>query len=343
MIDFCKNVSFGDGKYHIRKSCTIQQSMKVKRIFSDCMAIVGCVIGIGFVTGKEAQVFVGSDANIWIFVAIFGISTLVLRQFCAKRKLKSTQQFVTFAFGKGGVFLHLALLGCYFVCLVTTFATVQSSFEQLFDVHFPLWSALVAVACGIILKGGIKSFKTISALAFISAFVTFLFISPNKTAVDVQVNPLLTVVYGLFSLTMVLPVCCDDEKSLWESAISVVIATAVVGVALWWIGKIADFRLTLPVGGRLQGFGKVCLCVTICLCGISGAVANALPVYQGLCDVVKDKALLRFLVVGLSWAFSCVGLDFLLKYGYLFVALVGLAIVLRCVFAKKNPTIKMAG
>lgn len=317
--------------------------MKVKRIFSDCMAIVGCVVGIGFVTGKEAQVFVGNDNNIWVFVAIFGISTLVLRQFCTKWQLNSTQQFVTFAFGKVGAVLHLALLGCFFVCLVTTFATVQSSFEQLFDIRFPLWSALVAVACGIILKGGIKSFRAISTMAFVSVFVTFLFISPNKTAVGVQVNPILTVVYGLFSLTMALPVCCDGEKSFAESAISVVIATAIVGIMLWWIGKIADFRLTLPVGGRLQGFGKACLCVTICLCGISGAIANALPVYQGLCDVVEDKILLRFLVVGLSWAFSCVGLDFLLKYGYLFVALVGLAIVLRCVFAKKNPTTKMAG
>lgn len=45
--------------------------MKVKRIFSDCMAIVGCVVGIGFVTGKEAQVFVGNDNNIWVFVLRF--------------------------------------------------------------------------------------------------------------------------------------------------------------------------------------------------------------------------------------------------------------------------------
>ncbi len=315
--------------------------MKVKEIFSDCMAIVGCVVGIGFVTGKEAQIFVGNNRNIWIFVAIFGISTIVLRQFCAKRQLNSTQQFVTFAFGKAGAFLHLALLGCFFVCLVTTLATVESSFEQLFGrMPFPLWSAIVAVACCIILKGGIKSFKTISILAFVSAFVTFLCISPNNTATEVSVNPLLTIVYGLFSLTMVLPVCCNGEKSLWENVLSVVIATAILGAMLWWIGKIADFRLTLPIGGNLQGFGKVCLCVTICLCGISGGVANALPVYQGVQDVVDDKKLLRFWVFGLSWAFSCLGLDFLLKYGYLFVALVGLAIVLRCVLAKKNPTIK---
>lgn len=317
--------------------------MKVKEILSDCMAIVGCVVGISFVTGKEAQAFVGSNRNIWIFVAILGISTIVLRQFCAKRQLNSMQQFVTFAFGKGGTFLHLALLGCFFVCLVTTLATVEISFEQLFGkLPFPLWSAIVAVACCIILKGGIKSFKTISTLAFVSAFVTFLFISPNDTASQVQVNPILTIVYALFSLTMVLPVCCNGEKSLWKNVLSVVIATAIVGTMLWWIGKIADFRLTLPVGENLQGVGKVCLCATICLCGISGGVANALPVYQGLQDVVDDKKLLRFLIVGLSWAFSCLGLDFLLKYGYLFIAVVGLAIVLRCVFAKKNPTI-MAG
>lgn len=312
--------------------------MKVKDVFQDVMLVVGCIVGVSFVTGKEAQTFVGNGKNIALFAIVFATCAIVLQRFCAKWQLHTTEQFVHFAFKKWGYVVHFLLLACFFVCIVTTLATVQSSMHQVAgSIPFPLWSAIVVTLSAMVLKGGVNAFKVVSIMAFVGTFITFVLVSASQNVQQSSdINPISTVLYSLFSLTMVLPVCCKTaKKSTKQNVLCVVFATIVVALLLWWVERVADFSQTLPIGGNLSGVGKVLLCVTICLCGISGVVANALPLCQGLGDVIPDKKLLTFVVLALAWAFGCFGLDILLKYGYLFVAIVGLVIVVRCLFATK--------
>ena len=325
--------------HHNCKVFAIQQSMKVKDILQESMLIVGCVVGVSFVTGKEAQAFVGNAKNILLFAVIFGVGVLILRSFCNRFRLQNTLEFAQFTFKKRGHVVYFLLLGCYFVCLVTTLATVQNCFDELLcKTPFSLWSLAVVLVAIFLLKWGAKSFKTLSVLAFVGAFATFLFVTfqhvpPNETTI----NPLSTTAYSLFSLTMVLPVCCSSKRcSKRENILCVLVATATIALLLWWVERVADFTMQLPIGGNLVGVGKVCLCVTIALCGLSGAVGNALPICQGLADVIPDKTLLSFVVLGVAWAISCLGLEVFLKYGYVFVAVVGLLIVVRCLSIKKS-------
>ena len=327
--------------WYIYQTTTIQQSMKVKDILQESMLIVGCVVGVSFVTGKEAQAFVGNAKNILLFAVIFGVGVLVLRSFCNRFCLQNTLEFAQFTFKKRGHVVYFLLLGCYFVCLVTTLATVQNCFDELLcKTPFSLWSLAVVLVAIPMVKLGAKSFKTLSILAFVGAFATFLFVTfkhvpPNETTI----NPLSTTAYSLFSLTMVLPVCCTSKRSSKrENILCVLVATATIALLLWWVERVADFTMQLPIGGNLVGVGKVCLCVTISLCGLSGAVGNALPICQGLADVIPDKTLLSFVVLGVAWAISCLGLEVFLKYGYVFVAVVGLVIVARCLCIKNYQT-----
>ena len=308
--------------------------MKVKEILQEGMLIVGSVVGVSFVTGKEAQAFVGNAKNITLFAVVFALSTLLLRLFCNKYQLQNTCEFAQFAFQKWGYVVYFALFGCFFVCLVTTLATVESCFEQIVGkMPFSIWSAIVVLLSAVVLKWEASAFKVVSTLAFAGAFVTFLFMSlQGNTSTATDVTPLSTILYSFFSLTMVLPVCCTSKKrSAKENLLCVLCATAIVALLLWWVEGVADFTLQLPIGAKLKGVGKACLCLTVMLCGLSGTLANALPICQGLCDVIANKKLLKFVVLALAWAFSCFGLDWLLKYGYLFVSLVGLVIVIRCV------------
>ena len=318
---------------HILQTATIQHNMKLKEILHDSMPIVGCVVGVSFVTGKEAQVFVGNGKNIALFAIVFCLLTTLLRLFCAKHKLQNTQQFALFCFDKWGYVVYFALLACFFVCLVTTLATVQSCLNQLVaKLPLPLWSAIVVLLSAIVLKWGGGAFRVVCTLAFAGAFVTFLFVSSGgNLPTQMDVKPLSTLLYCLFSITMVLPVCCQTKaKGNWQSVLCVVVATIVVALLLWWVERVADFSLPLPIGTNLHGLGKVCLCLTVILCGMSGVVANALPICQGVCDILPQAPLRTFVVLGLGWALSCFGLDVFLKYGYMFVAFVGLAIVVCC-------------
>lgn len=328
---------------HICLFFAIQQSMKLKEVLQESMLVVGCIVGVSFVTGKEAQTFVGNGGNIVLFCIVFALSTLIVQLFCARNNLQSTQQFVQFAFKNWGYVVYFALLVCFFVCLVTTLATVQSCFAELISkTPFAIWSAIVALASALLLKWGKGGFKVVSLAAFVGAFVTFLFVSAQGNGPSQRdVAPLSTILYSLFSLTMVLPICCKTRPiCVRQRLLCVVIATVIVALLLWWVEGVADFTLQLPIGGRLQGVGKVCLCLTVALCGISGVVANTLPICEGLEDIIGDKKLLKFVVLALAWAFSCFGLDILLKYGYLFVAVVGFGIVVRCIFGQKNSTTK---
>ena len=317
--------------------------MKLKDVLQECMLIVGGVVGVSFVTGKESQAFVGNSKNIVIFAVIFCFSTALLRLYCHKNSIQSTQQFAQFAFKKWGHVVHFTLLGCYFVCLVTTLATVQSCMEQLIaKTTFSIWSFGVALVSFLIAKKDAKWLKALSTMAFVGAFVTFLFVSTNNTQVATSsVKPLWTLLYSLFSLTMILPVCCRlKSNNPKQTIIGVVVATIAIALLLWWVQSIADFSLPMPIGQSLHGLGKVCLCTTICLCGVLGTVCNTLPICKGICDILPSQSMQAFVVIALGWAFSCFGLDLLLKYGYLFVALVGLAIVATCfrhIFCKKNP------
>ena len=336
-----KDVPFCIG--YICQTTAIQQSMKVKEILQESMLIVGCVVGVSFVTGKEAQAFVGNAKNILLFAIVFGVGVAILRTFCNKFCLQNTQQFAEYTFENCRHVVYFALLGCYFVCLVTTLATVQNCFDVLLcKTPFPLWSLAVVALAIPMLKWGTSGLKTVSTLAFVGAFTTFLFVTfehvpPNETSI----NPLSTAAYSLFSLTMVLPVCCTSKRyTKRENILCVLVATVVVSLLLWWVERVADFTLQLPIGGNLVGAGKVCLCLTIVACGMSGIVGNALPLCQGVADLLPDKNLLAFVVLGVAWAFSCLGLDVLLKYGYMFVAVVGLVIVARCLTAivrRKTP------
>ncbi|MBR1955678.1 MAG: hypothetical protein IKA29_07170, partial [Clostridia bacterium] len=86
--------------------------MKVKEILQESMLIVGCVVGVSFVTGKEAQAFVGNAKNILLFAVIFGVGVLVLRSFCNKFYLQNTLEFAQFTFKKRGHVVYFLLLGC---------------------------------------------------------------------------------------------------------------------------------------------------------------------------------------------------------------------------------------
>lgn len=319
---------------HILQTATIQHNMKLKEILQDSMPIVGCVVGVSFVTGKEAQVFVGNGKNIALFAIVFGCATLLLRLFCAKYKLQNTQQFALFCFDKWGYVVYFAMIACFFVCLVTTLATVQSCLNLLVArLPFAMWSAVVVLLSAVVLKWGNVAFRVVCTLAFVGAFATFLFVSSsNNLPLQMDVKPLSTLMYCLFSLTMVLPVCCQTKgRSATQNAICVAVATIVVALLLWWVERVADFSLALPIGTSLQGVGKVCLCLTVALCGMSGVIGNALPILQSVSDILPNNGMRTFVVLSLGWAFSCLGLDVFLKYGYMFVALVGLLIVVRCV------------
>ena len=51
-------------------------------MIGDVSVTVGSCVGVGFLSGKEAQIFWGNGASIAVFAVIFAICTFAIREFC---------------------------------------------------------------------------------------------------------------------------------------------------------------------------------------------------------------------------------------------------------------------
>lgn len=306
--------------------------MKVKDVISDGCTVAGCSLGVGFLCGKEAQVFVGNFANAAIFALCFFVATLLLRNFCLQKKCFCTRAFCESCFcGLKNVFYAL-FCACCFVCAVTALSALQQVLQSfLFQTSLPLFSVAAALLSAAVLKSGMKTLKILNvvSVALCVLYVVFVAICAKTPCQQLNVAPSKPVKYAFFSVTVSLAVLAPLSKTsakqnFWAS----LLATAILGGLTCAIICFADFSLQTPFfvpnNLPLQIFGAVALLIAT----VTGVVANALPVVQSAVGVLEDKTLSLLCVFCLAVVFSTLGFDFILDYGYLFVAAVGVCVTL---------------
>ena len=155
----------------------------MKDVLSDGATVAGCCIGVGFLSGKEAQLFWGNFAGIGIFALCFFVANTILRRFCYQKNCKNVADLLHACFPKtAGVFLTL-FLTCSFVCIVTMLAGVQDCAASFFHTPLPLFSVAVAVISPLLLKKGLASFKILNSpsLLLSGTFHFSLGFTPNNT------------------------------------------------------------------------------------------------------------------------------------------------------------------
>lgn len=118
--------------------------MKMKDVLSDGATVAGCCIGVGFLSGKEAQLFWGNFAGIGIFALCFFVANTILRRFCYQKNCNNVADLLHACFPKtAGVFLTL-FLDLQF-CVHGNHACRCAGLRSLF---FPHTVAVVFRGCG---------------------------------------------------------------------------------------------------------------------------------------------------------------------------------------------------
>ena len=116
----------------------------MKDVLSDGATVAGCCIGVGFLSGKEAQLFWGNFAGIGIFALCFFVANTVLRRFCYQKKLqKRCRPFARLLSKNGGCVSH-AVSDLQF-CVHSNHACRCAGLRSLF---FPHTVAAVFRGCG---------------------------------------------------------------------------------------------------------------------------------------------------------------------------------------------------
>lgn len=305
---------------------------RLLKAVGDIAVSVGCCVGVGFLSGKEAQIFFGNGRNVIIFAVIFGISSFAVREFCRVKQCASVGQLSCKLLSKGANAVNTAIVFCSYVCIVTVLAGAEQCLSQLLDIALPLpvFAFAAAVAAAVLCKANVNVVKWVNALLLLLCVVWLLLPAIRRGNLPCrEVSTFQPVAYALFSVTMSLGItarlgtnCTQKENAAISFATAAITAMLMVAVM-----SLCDFDKTLPTLYDLDFPAKIFASVVLLLASVTGLAANALPVVEFVHPLIRDDVLSAMIVFGSALALSMFGFDFALRLGYITVAFVGAFVV----------------
>lgn len=312
--------------------------MKIKDIFADAVTVAGCCVGAGFLSGKEAQLYYGNTACVCVFAAFFCLLTLCVRAFCSKNGCYDVNSLCKTCYPAFGGILSTLTCACCFVCIVAMIAGANSCLSSLLFAGFePFYGIIVGAIAVAVVKIGLRALKALNALSLVLAAAYLVWLTCEIETPDFTpqtTSPFLPFIYATFSATMSLGVLTKLAKTDGKSNVAATITASVLLLALaLCVLHLCDFRLDLPLLCRTNNTAlNVLGGVSIVCATVTGVCANAIPVLECVRDVFDgDDTLCLLVVFCVAVALSLLGVDVVMKWGYLLVAGVGAAIVFGCI------------
>lgn len=306
-------------------------------------------MGVGFLSGKEAKMYLGNYFNVALFALVFFVLCFVVRRFCAQNECLTVAQLFRCCFGKFYAHFLALFCCCCTICMSTLLAGADNCLQSLFfNVDFPAYSFVAAAISALVLKKGIKTLKILNAFSVILILflLTWLLIEGVNSTVQI-VSMEKPVIYALFSVTTSLGVIAPlsnrpQKHNLTLSAISSIVFGLLFVVAL----ISSDFSLQMPLLGKSDSkIFNLLASVAVFVSVTCGVTANALPIFQCVADIFDDDVFCCVTLFSLAWTFSLFGFDFALRFCYPIVAVFGVLVVastlLHKSFAKKRIATKV--
>lgn len=313
----------------------------VGNLISDVAVIVGTTVGVGLLTGKETQIFVASPLNAAIFAVVFCVALLTVREFCRVRQATTPSRLAKECFPHFNGVFNLVLSLCAFVCVTTTLAGVQQCLDEVLPIYnLPIYAILVAAVSAVVLIKGMSALKISNVLAILMAVVLFSALFAQGSGggqLSTQPKTYMPVAYALFNFTMSLAVVCRlGGSSAKPQNVTVSVVSAVALAAMLLVTThLADFSQPLPTLSGIQSPAlKAYAAATVTVASVGGVVSCASAVIEQVDTVIADKTTSAICVFALSCAFAMFGFDFVVRYGYVFVSLVGAVLVLAIIITQ---------
>lgn len=314
--------------------------MKKLQVISDIAVVAGCFVGIGFLSGKEAQTFVGNYANATIFAAVFCAANYIIREFCRRNNCGDTATLSRRLWGKFSGTFDTALCLCCFVCIVTVLAGIEQCLSQLLYIcKIPLYSIAAAAIGVFVLRRGMSALKTANGVGIVCAIVLIIILYVTRRDDFTQQYDVpsadKSVIYALFTTTASLGVLTQlsAQSNAKQNVICAVGAAALLLLLTIIIMPLCNCGGNLPtLDGITNRYIKIYAMITLLICGVTGTVANAYPIVKQLHSVIPDDSLCAFMVYISAAAFGMFGFDFAVKAGYFCVSIMGAITVISIIY-----------
>lgn len=148
------------------------------KVLSTCANVVGCVLGIGFLTGKELVVFFAGKNPLFVSLCFFVVFFCLVFLFLFLGRQYGTNDISVVnksIFGKCGIVFDFVFMATCFLSVCAMLAGSQALWTMLADNNFP-FSVFVAFVCGVGLCFGVKTVKRFN-LVFVPVVVLLLFVT----------------------------------------------------------------------------------------------------------------------------------------------------------------------
>lgn len=313
--------------------------MKVRDVFLDCATVVGSCVGVGFISGKEAKMYLGNYGNVAVFALVFFALCFWVRRFCSRNGCCNTVRLFQSCFGKFHSLFSALFCCCCIICMSTLFAGADSCLQSLlYSVNFPCYSFVAAIVAAFVLKKGMRTLKIMNAVSLTLTFCYLLLAFVFWGGCQTERTTGMPVLYALFSVTTSLGVLAPlSKRSVKRNLVLSAVSAVTFGLLFVLAVYLSDFSLQMPIIGRTDSkFFNMLAASAVLVSVVCGVTANAIPVFQCISDVFHDDAFCAVMLFAITWAFSLFGFDFALKFGYVAVALFGVSVVAATFCATKR-------
>lgn len=320
----------------------------LKEDISAIFTITSCVVGAGFVSGKELIMLLGSTnaiASSIIFALLYGMAIYAIMNYCNRHNIHSSIQWSQNIAGKYYKYLNALMLICYFTMTVTMLATINETMCYVLNIssNLPIYSLAVAIAVAIFVCHGNKGLQLLCTVSVpIIILVIILCSATNTDNMSLwQIIPNTTQIAGYVVFNSVLSIGVLAPMSHTAHRGRVAISTAIIlAILIATILIVMDHYPTNSYNIPLlslstSGYDMALYTICILLSATVSVASNSYIVSSHLEQYTHHKYISVIIVLSLSLLLSMFGLDMILPAIYPIITSIGI-LMLVLIVAKKH-------
>ncbi len=295
----------------------------IKKSLKNALLHASATIGVGMLSGKENQLFVGGAANVMLFAVVFACANFLFGEWTRQANCHDGESLCTATFGKGAPLALFLLLVADTLTVTAILSGTESALQALtVDFPLPMFGVVICLVAATLSKG---HDRTVSIAAKVSLALAAILLATTigaKGYADAPQPPRKTMVYAMFCATMLLGLQCKNHgDTTGENALTAALTTLLLTSVL----------LPIAMRGGITPSGKAYIAVPAAACFVlsasTGVYATAKNSIEFTSSLVGDKSLAAYVYFAFCLALSMVGADIAINFGYTCATAVGTTLV----------------
>lgn len=295
----------------------------IKKSLKNALLYASATVGVGMLSGKENQLFVGGTANVMLFAVVFACANFLFGEWARQTNCRDGESLCTATFGKGAPLALFLLLAADTLTATAILSGTESALQKL-TTNFPLpmFGVVICLLAAALSKGRGRTASIAARVSLaLAAILLAATIGRNDYAAAPQ-PPIKTMVYAMFCATMLLGLQCKNHgDTAGENALTAALTTLLL----------TSIVLPIALRGGITPGGKAYIAVPAAACFVlsasTGVYATSKNSIEFTSTLFGDKSLAVYVYFAFCLALSMVGADIAINFGYTCAAVVGTTLV----------------